>query len=732
MRTSYLSPEERHEGLRAFLAFNAFNGVGFGLLAETIVYLLALQYGATNLQLGYISSLIHLTGFLLILFPHVLKGAPLVPVYFGAWLGRGLVALLYWLTLLVSPSAAIWVILATYTLFCMLRTVGVALYRPVQKMLSTPSTLGSVMVQANLAYSLTMIIGQLLSFLFLSSPLASGPRGLLSLILGGVLFNSVASLFLLRIPSRERIASSGDEHIVGVLLEALRNPRIRYPVLLHWIHLGTTILLGFSTALLKRGLGLPENLVVLYTMTTYVGLVAAGFVNRPFVDRLPARPLLLLSFGLEIPLFLVFAFLRPGAAFGMLLILGFALGFVKGTIAAHVGRTLVHAYPDDRKFSYNAMVNFVTSFLALGFGMAGGALADLGVGVAASLPFLNEYSLVFAAGTVLVSVSMVISLGVRDARRMEVRELLGVFLSPEHLTAMLGSYRLESTRDERKRRLILNSLMECSSPLAEREIERILRHPFSVESKFVLNRLFVNPKLALLPRVLTLAGEPGYVHRERAIFALGAYRGPEVERVLRTALDDPDPAVRGAAAKSLVRAGYPVDPADLFRRFLHAPVVREEVDYLIALGLAEEEEFLFRRIFTFAEKREGPYYRMTVYSAISSALGTAPLLGDLFMEEESGRGKGVSRFLEEAVRFVPFWRERDRIGRSMREEKWEDILLWVEQCIRGISANEGVRGVLRAFGSALREKLSGAPVREDAIAALYFFYALLDRNPEQR
>lgn len=68
----------------------------------------------------------------------------------------------------------------------------------------------------------------------------------------------------------------------------------------------------------------------------------------------------------------------------------------------------------------------------------------------------------------------------------------------------------------------------------------------------------------------------------------------------------------------------------------------------------------------------------------------------------------------------------------MREEKWEDILLWVEQCIRGISANEGVRGVLRAFGSALREKLSGAPVREDAIAALYFFYALLDRNPEQR
>ena len=69
MRTRYLTRQEREEGQKYFYRFSARNGVGFSFLGDTPVYLMAVHFGATNIQLGMISALIHASGIVLLFVP---------------------------------------------------------------------------------------------------------------------------------------------------------------------------------------------------------------------------------------------------------------------------------------------------------------------------------------------------------------------------------------------------------------------------------------------------------------------------------------------------------------------------------------------------------------------------------------------------------------------------------------------------------------------------------------
>jgi len=102
MKTHFLSLQEREKGAKNFLTFTFFNGMGFGFLADTVVFLLAIQFGASNMQLGYIASLINLSGIVLILTPRIVSGKNMIKVYFWSWLFRGLVCLINAITLFLS------------------------------------------------------------------------------------------------------------------------------------------------------------------------------------------------------------------------------------------------------------------------------------------------------------------------------------------------------------------------------------------------------------------------------------------------------------------------------------------------------------------------------------------------------------------------------------------------------------------------------------------------------
>ena len=53
-----------------------YNGVAYSLLGDTLVYLLAISFGAGNIALGYISSASYIAGIVLPFVPQMFQGQP--------------------------------------------------------------------------------------------------------------------------------------------------------------------------------------------------------------------------------------------------------------------------------------------------------------------------------------------------------------------------------------------------------------------------------------------------------------------------------------------------------------------------------------------------------------------------------------------------------------------------------------------------------------------------------
>ena len=186
MKTKYLSKEERDTGIRHLVTWITYSGMGFSFLSDTPVQLMAIHFGATNLQLGYISSILHVSGLILLIVPRLLAGHNLVIVQFWSWLVRGLVCCGYGALLFLDGQVAVGVILGVYTLFCVIRTVGAAMVAPVQQSLTTSATTGAVVVRVSNRFHVVRLISQFLSFVVLSINQLAGTLGYLVLMSLGI------------------------------------------------------------------------------------------------------------------------------------------------------------------------------------------------------------------------------------------------------------------------------------------------------------------------------------------------------------------------------------------------------------------------------------------------------------------------------------------------------------------------------------------------------------------
>ena len=168
MKNKYLSQEEKAVGLSEYMKHTTFNALGFSFLATTSVYLLAIYYDASNLQLGYISSVIHLSGIILLFLPKWLNGLNLVKVQYYAWLFRGLSCSFYGLLFWASGQNAVWVILAVYTVFCLIRTIGIPVGQPIQQTLAGEEQIGAFVAKLSNRHHTMFIIANAISFFILS------------------------------------------------------------------------------------------------------------------------------------------------------------------------------------------------------------------------------------------------------------------------------------------------------------------------------------------------------------------------------------------------------------------------------------------------------------------------------------------------------------------------------------------------------------------------------------
>ncbi|MFW5484550.1 MAG: MFS transporter, partial [Spirochaetaceae bacterium JB067] len=362
--TKYLSDSEKKEGQKNLYHSEVFNGLGFSMLGDTIVYILAVQFNAGNLALGYIASAMYIVGIVLPVMASLFRHKNVVKVQTVTWVLRGVVSIGYLPLLWLEGNRAVTLLLVVYTLFCLMRLVGAVLYDYTFKTITSNKTRGKVIGNANVAFQSSTIIAKFLNFIITSIRTLSGVIGLVSLQMFGVIMNTIAALFLSKIPCRATIEYKKGRNLFVIFKEAMRDKDARIRLLVFWSYMSVTVVMGMSIAFLSKEVALPSNVIFLYTIAVSFSVVLAGNFCKFFSDRLGSRPLIVAN-GIGLVLSLVlWVLIPPTHEVYLFFVLGFLTNFFLAVVSILIRRLLASVIPDDEAVGFNSMTNFVVAIFA--------------------------------------------------------------------------------------------------------------------------------------------------------------------------------------------------------------------------------------------------------------------------------------------------------------------------------------------------------------------------------
>jgi len=734
-KTKYLSEAEKQHGRRHMYRQEVYNGIAYSLLGDTIVYLLAIYFGAGNLALGYIASSSYIAGVVLPFVSIIFKGKNQIKVQSAAWLIRGVVCFGYIGLFFLTGNAAVLLLLGIYTLFNVFRMIGIALNDFTMKSISSVSNRGKVVANVNVAYQSSSMVVRCITALVLGIQQFSGLVGLIGLQVIGSFMNFFAAYEMSLIPSRSTIIHKKGSTVFTIFKDAMRQSFLSRRLILRWIATAVAVIFGLTVPFLRIELGLSNSMVVLYSVVLGLAMVAASYISRQFSDRLGSRPLVFISSLFSLFFFLLWALITPEVAPIWFFILGFFSYFFVGLIALLVFRLVQQVMPDDDAVGFNSMANFVIAIIAFLVGIISGLLADNG-DVARSLFILdgkaagNGYTLVFLFAMALTAIEALVAARLQEVGAYSSQAAAAVVFSMHGLKAVSMIEKLERTTDPAKRRFLMHSLGSNYNNMATSEIRSILASPFSADKIEAVRALADRPRKALLDDLIKVAQDDDSYVQLDAIAALGSYKkDPKVKEMILILLKHGRwSSVRSMASKTLARITDTTEYLPLINELSHsAQHIDEVIDYLIAKLHMDKEGTFYQEFFISVEQGRSATFRQTRYAVIASFFKFgSPKLSALYEQLNSGNIKGFfPSFLSEARDLNQIDQNHDAVLSMFYNQKWAELRdfclnileesdLAFDPCLQNLKI-----GILKS-----REMDIELFDIQDALAGLYFSYSL--------
>lgn len=731
VRTKYLSEKEKKVGQAHLYHSEVWNGLGVSMLGDTIVYILAVRFGASNIALGYIASAMYIVGIILPVTTRIFDNRNVVRLQTINWFLRGLVCLLYLPLLWVQGSFAVFLLLFVYTMFCTFRVLGMVSYDYTFKSITTNRNRGRVIGNTNVAFQSSTIIARFINFAVTSLESLSGVVGMVVLQMFGVVANTVASYHVSKIPCRTAITYKKGRTMGVLFREAMADHYARIRLLVYWVYLAVTVVLGMTVAFLTKEVGLSSSLVFLYATGVSLSVVFSGSFCKFFSDRLGSRPLIIANgFALIISI-LGWMVIPVTAQIYLFFILGLSTNFFLGVINILIRRLTAAVIPDDEAVGFNSMVNFVIAFFALFGGLAGGALATLGLHVPHELHLGgirlgNSYVLTHSLALVFSIIGLVLSASLQEKGSYTTKAAAQIMFSLHGIRALLDMDRLNKATDPIKRKSLLLSLGANLTGVATGEIRSTLASPFSDDKAEVIRGLLDRPRPSLADDLIRDAFDTDSYTQVESIFALGGLPGNEkVETALVYLLEHGSVLMRSAAANSLARVTRESGHLARIESISDlATTIREEMNFLAARNIMDKEGTFFGELFLAAKKGMSPSFRQTRYALMAHFLSFPPPLALLYEQKNLGHDEYLSDFLDEARDVVEIDQQRTAIASAFEHREWSRIWAICFAMTRNLTFKQArLRNLYQAMLDAQampRAQTDG----DDALAALYFSYQL--------
>lgn len=733
-KTRYLSEAEKREGQKHLYLQEMYNGIGYSWLGDTIVYLMAIYFSASNIALGYISAAAYITGVVLPFVPRIFHGKNHIKVQSTVWAFRGFVCLLYLGLYFLSGKSAVVLLLVVYTLFNLFRMIGVALHDSTVRTVSSSSNRGRVVAGMNTAYQGASVVVRIITAVVLSIERFAGLVGLLALQVAGVVANFLSARQMAKIPSRTTIMHKKGRTVGVLFKEAMADPSMRRRLILRWLSLSVSVVFALTTPFLRVEVGLSNSMVVTYSVILSLAVMVASYISKHFSDRLGSRPLVIFSTLFSLFFFLIWSLISAQTKVAWIFVLGFFTNFFVSLISILTFRLVTQVMPDDETVAFNSMVNFVIAIIAFVIGIFSGFLADLApfartLLVIEGRAMGNGYTFVFLFAIILTALEVIFSIRLQEGGAYTSQAAAQVLFSRHGLRAVSMIEKLQRTTDPAKRRFLMLSLGENFNNLATSELRQILASPFSPDKREAVRTLADRPRKALLDDLIRVAQDDDSYVQLDAIAALGAYRKEErAKQVLLNLMQNGRWAsVRSMASKSLARVSEGTEYLNLVNELSHSALhIDETIDFLVAKRIMDKSGSYLREFFISIEQGRSPTFRQTRYAVIDSMIKfDSPRLAQIYERMNLGNKDYLSSFLSESRDLSLIDLNYSKILSWFAKEDWEKVR---ELCVTILEASDlsfdelfdNLKcGLLKA-----KEMNIALFDIQDMLAMLYFSYSL--------
>jgi hypothetical protein len=621
-----LNDAEKKYGQKRMFWSEIFNGFSSIFLGDTLVFLLAVHFQAGNIILGLISSGIYVAGLAMPLMMKMFVGHNQEKCHAFCWQMRGLLSLGYIALFFLTGKAAVAVLVATYTLFCIFRALGVVFNDLTSKNVTSVQTRGAVLSKINTAYQGSSLVAKILSTVVTGIKAIPSLLGMIGLQVFGIITNIFSSLEYGRIPCR-RTVEPNKVPLLQMMKANLTNPLVSKQLWVKAIYLCVLILVQMAVPFMSSTLMLGNNLVLGYSVLAAIGMMIASIVMRMFSDKIGAKPLIMINTIMLSFVLVIWAILPADVHFLFFFLLGFLANFFINCINLMTYKMVALVIPEENAIGFSSFVNFLIAVCALVCGVVAGYAVDLGAALDGRFQYLqmkigNSYSLCFLLALVLCILGYVISLSVKEKGSLSASEAAQALFSMHGLRAFSVIDRIEKTKDPTRRKILLLGLGSNFAGVATSELRLKLASPFSADKVEVIRALGDCPRPALVGDLAKIAlNDDSYVQLD-AIGALGGYVDNPVARdALVALLDSRWGASRSMASKSLSRfSGSSQYLSRVNALSLAARHIDEEIDYLIAKRNMDKVGRFYGDFFVAVKNMHSSAYRQTRYALIASFL----------------------------------------------------------------------------------------------------------------
>jgi len=557
-----LTPAARAKARKDYDLFNVLNAGSFVILSGSMATLFALKLGASASLVGLLNSLTYVSFFFMPLGKSLVARRSIVGVYHLGWLVRYLAMVPVLLTPLLvfagGSGAALALLLAGTAGFNIARGIGMIGNNPVLANLAEGGDRGAFISRISIYGNLA----SLATNLAISFALGRSPGILVYVLVFGLGIGlGIAAAFLIRrLPEPEAYRPVKGSGIWRTLREALREGPyrafMRVFVLAVFIGgMGRTFLPVYAKAVYGQG----DDFVMMLTFAASLAGVAAGYLSRLVLDRLGAKPLMVIYTFVAI-LGLAPAIMSPALGPGLgvsLLLLGLFFVFAFGLSGQDLaGQTHYFALvPRERTFDL-AIAYFVANGIGGSLGSLTGGLALDGLALLGLEP-RAVWRVFYAIVALLLLAAIFATRKLVRLGSASIRESLQSLLSIRDLRTFDILTRLDKSSDPREELELIRELGVSGSRRSQRDLVGYLSSPRfelrteALHSLEALAELDEATVAALRNEVAQRADTTGYI----AARILGKRGGPRAAPELRRALEAADPLLRGAAAIALARLG---------------------------------------------------------------------------------------------------------------------------------------------------------------------------------